>query len=343
MKKLVKGMCALLAVFLLCAGLRLGGALPPDTGEYIEEKYAGWSGVLQACVCSRWQAGGSFVRWLNRCADAFERSHDGVYIEFMSCEEQHIGGIREIYTPDMLFFSPGVFRDADATAVCLGGYALACNRALTDEAGLHAAAIQPDSAGLCYSAATISLLSGSRQAEPAAPEPAMDIGLPAGAADGDPLSRFIAGEIPCLAVSSADVCRLQKLRDAGRGPDWALSCAGMPAFTDQLLYAAAAGDLSDDGRAETIRAFIAFLLEEDCQAMLSDIGALPVRGSIYPAHSPHAAMEAALAGGDYIAPPPFSEYCAADCGEIVRAFLSGETDAESALHDIFSARGVQAA
>ena len=338
MKKLFKYLCMLLCVLLGFAALRLADKLPADTGKYIEARYAGWSGVLQACVSSRWQPGGSFIRWLNRCADAFERTHDGVYIEFMECKEEHLGGIREIYTPDMIFYSPGVFSDADARAVCMGGYAWVLNPALPRQTDMPA--IQPDSAALCYSAATISLLDGL-SAEAELPGAGMDIGLSAAAARADALSRFINGEIPALAVSSADLARLIRLQDAGRGPEWEVQYSS-GAFTDQLLFLSLPDAIPGDGRSEVIAEFAQFLLSEDCQAMLSDIGAIPVcGGSIYPAHSPYAAMEAALRQGKITAPGPFSEYYPADCADIVRSFISGERDAASAVSAILAERKVK--
>ena len=348
MKRVLKIIAALLAVASAAAAMRVAADLPADNKAHIEQKYAGWSGVLQACVCSRWQAGGSFVRWLNRCAADFERQRDGVYIEFISCGEDEISGVGEIYSPDMYFFSPGVFPEEQPctwlSPVCMGGYAWAYNTSLTDESSIHMKTqpdVQPDTAACSYSAATLALMGGTGEAAPAQDQ-SMDIGLPASANDEDALSRFIAGGIPCLAVSCADIAKLKRLSDAGRGPDWKTTASDGPAFTDQLLYLMIPASLPDDGRDAVLHDFAAFLLSEKCQGYLSDIGALPVcGGSIYPPHSPYAAAEAQLSGREIITPPAFSEYSFADCGDIVRSFFSGGTAAEQAVRDIILKRSVK--
>ncbi len=348
MRKLLKLIAVMAAAILFAAAMRAVSFLPADNKAYIEEKYAGWSGVLQACVCSRWQPGGSIVRWLNRCAADFEKQHDGVYLEFIACEETEIGGIGEIYHPDMYFFSPGVFpaqTDYSYLApVCLGGYAWAYNTALTDENSIRAAALpdmQADTAAHCYSAATIALMGGTADAPPET-EPSMDIGLPAAADNKDALQRFIAGEIPYLAVSCADIAKLKQLSDAGRGPDWKTATSNGPAFTDQVLYMMIPAGIPDDGRRDILSQFAAFLQNDKCLSYLADTGSIPVSGgNIYPPHSPYAAAEAFLSGRDVIMPPAFSEYSAADCGEIVRAFCAGEISAADAVQTIMRERSVK--
>ena len=343
MKTVIRIAGLMLALITAFAAVRLFAQLPADNKENIAQKYAGWSGVLQAGVCSRWQASGSFTRWLNRCAADFEKQHDGVYIEFIECEETDIPGIFEIYTPDMFFFSPGVITDesaaADVQAVCIGGYALAYNRNMDITNPLRY--IQTDTDAHCYTAASVALCGAGPDSESSLPDAAMDIGLPASAAETDMFNRFTAGEIPCIAVSSKDISRLQKLSDAGKGPDWALICPDGIAFTDQILYMMTPSVLPDDGRAEIIAGFARFLLTDECQSYLSDIGAIPVcGGNIYPAHSPYAAVEAWLSG-EKIVPPVFSEYSAADCEAIVRAFEEGATDKRRALESIMEKRRVK--
>lgn len=337
MKRLTGFLCAMLTLMIGCAALQLFSRLPADSSAHIQQKYAGWSGVLQACVCSRWQAGGSFIRWLNRCAADFEKAHDGVYIEFMDCAEEDLGGIADIYSPDIIFFSPGVISDESAAscvqAVCMGGYGVARNTSF--DGGDPAEFILPDTAALCYSAAAIALSGGTENI----PDSAMDIGLTVSAADA--YSRFTAGEIPCIAVSAKDISRLIKLSESGRGPEWEISCPAGPAFTDQVLYMMTPAHLPDDGRAEVIHSFADHLLSDDCQGYLSDIGAMPVcGGSIYPARSPYAAVEVSLQG-EVLTPPAFSEYSIADCGDIVRSFRNDEIDKNRAVRAIIQRRCVK--
>ena len=74
--------CVLLLAAAIFGALWAGRHLPVDTRPLIEEKYAGWSGVLRAWVCSEWEPGGSLLRWLNACAADFEKRHEGEYVEF---------------------------------------------------------------------------------------------------------------------------------------------------------------------------------------------------------------------------------------------------------------------
>lgn len=320
--------CLILIAALIFIGLRAVSHLPSDGSTYVSEKYASWSGVLQACVCSRWQCGGSFIRWLNRCAAAFEKQHDGVYIEFIECSENDLAGIFEIYQPEMYFVSPGVITDASMVSsievVCMGGYAWAVNPDMTaDEIYLRT-----DDAGHNYSAATIALLSGDMGA-PIEPDGAMDIGISANSAND--LSKFINGEVAAMAISTSELAYLQRLSDSGRGIDWQISCPSGRAFTDQLLYLMLPSSLPDDGCGEILKEFAEFLRTETCQTYLRDIGAIPVSGSIYPADSPYAKIEAWLKYDEAIMPDPFSEYSCGNGAEIVRVFLEGKLDAENAI------------
>lgn len=343
MKRLMCILCAIMTFLIACAALHTISKLPADNKAHIEQKYAGWSGVLQAGVCSRWQPGGSLVRWLNRCAADFEKKHDGVYIEFIECEEMEIPGIFEIYTPDIFFFSPGVITDASAASsvqtVCMGGYALIYNRNMDNMNSLEN--IQPDTNASCYSAAAIALHGADIESEKLQIDTAMDIGLEASASDADIFSRFVSGEIPCIAASTKDISRLQKLSDAGKGPDWKAVCPGGIAFTDQLLYMMTPAALPSDGRNKVIEEFAAYLLTDKCQGYLSDIGAIPVCGErSYPSHSPYAVVEASLSG-EIITPPVFSEYCASDSAAIVRSFQAGEMDKAQAIKTILENRRVK--
>lgn len=332
MKRLIRLM---LAAILILVGLRAFSVLPSDGTEYVSQKYDSWSGVLQACVCSRWQAGGSFIRWLNRCAEAFEKHHDGVFIEFIECSENDLPGIFEICEPEMFFFSPGVITDASMASrteiVCMGGYALAVNPGMAS-GGIF---LRTDDAGHCFSAATIALLSGDTDA-PIEPDGTLDIGISANSSSD--LAKFINGEVGSMAICTAELAYLQRLTDSGRGFDWEIACPTGRAFTDQLLYLMIPTGLPDDGRSEILSEFADFLLGEDCQSRLKDIGAIPVSGSVYAADSPYAKIEAWLKFDKVIMPEIFSEYSSDDAAEIVRVFMEGELDAEAAIRQILNAR-----
>lgn len=346
MKRLFRALGGILICAILFLSIRLFSVLPADNADYIERKYSSWNGVLQACVCSRWQAGGSFIRWLNRCVTDFEKAHDGVYIEFIDCEEAELGGVFEIYSPDLFFFSPGVITDESAAeyaqAVCMGGYAWAYNRKLIDAESLCVQSqpmLQPDSAACCYSAATIALSQLNGAAEPIQPTREMDIGLAANTSDAGALSKFANGEAAYLAVSTKDIAYLQRLAESGRGCDWAIFCPNARAFTDQLLYMMLPTYLPDDGRREILYAFADYLLTEKCQSELRSIGAIPVCGeSIYPAQSPFSQIEVHLKSEPPIMPQIFSEYSSADCADIVRTFFNGDASSAEAIDSILARR-----
>ena len=274
MKRFLHLICLLAVAALLPAALLISHGLPADTRPYVEQKYAGWNGVLRAWVCVDWECAGSFPRWLNACAARFEKNHDGVYIEFTpvyadTLRQMTASGIRP---PELVLFSPGVLDDlsglkeidapaalrgelrgicGNAFPIAMGGYIWAYNRELTD--GAPAAdstfAVPSDDDARSFSAAAVALLSDAPgdeiSSEYAAPDVGLDLGLPASAAADDAqaglmiaddaLDRFIKGEVPAAIVTQAGLARLIRLQDAGRGPEWVSVGAGSVAYTDQLL------------------------------------------------------------------------------------------------------------
>lgn len=125
----------ILAVLLICGIFLLSSRLPADTQDFVEKKYSSWSGVLQGWISSRWSCSGSFISWLNRCASDFEKEHDGIYLEFNLVSEEVLNRIFGSggRIPEMIFFSPGVLRGAEAletgriVPVAKGGYVFAYN------------------------------------------------------------------------------------------------------------------------------------------------------------------------------------------------------------------------
>ena len=47
MRRMLSIICTLILMLLLPAAWMVSNGLPADTGSYIAEKYAGWSGVIQ--------------------------------------------------------------------------------------------------------------------------------------------------------------------------------------------------------------------------------------------------------------------------------------------------------
>ena len=185
MRKALTVLCALITAALFPIAELISRGLPADTGSYVEQKYAGWNGVLQAWVCCAWNPGGSFISWLNGCAADFERAHNGVYIEFTPVDEAAMREMMEgkLRRPELIFFSPGILTDSDglnaletpgnlrmdlrlnnhALPVAMGGYIWVYNTALADGTPVRNKALPltslTDGGGRSFAPALIALLS----------------------------------------------------------------------------------------------------------------------------------------------------------------------------------------
>lgn len=366
MRKFLQLLCLICVLALVLAAARIFPRLPADSQPYVEKKYAGWNGVLRGWICSQWCCGGSFVRWLNACAAGFEKRHEGVYLEFTEVDAAAMAGMGDssIRPPELVLFSPGAGPDVSrllpidahaslncgsdrALPVAMGGYIWVYNRSLCDGAPsvdeLNPLTLLPDDPGRNYSAAAVALLSGNADAdeEIVLTDPGLDLGLPTMAEVGaeliqsaDALTDFINGELPYLIVTQAELARLIRLRDAGRGPDWACAATGDYACGDQLLLLGVVEQSDESGaQRESLAAeFAAYLLSEDCQKKLADIGGFAVTDvQLYSSLSAYAPMEALLRSRSLAVPDAFSEHSIQNAGDIVRQFLRGQLDAGSAL------------
>lgn len=366
MRKSLQLLCLICVLALIVAAARIFPRLPADSQSYVEKKYAGWNGVLRGWISSEWSCGGSFVRWLNACVAGFEKRHEGVYLEFTEVDAAAMADLGDsgIRPPELVLFSPGVQVDAarllplDAQAalncgsdralpVAMGGYIWVYNRALCDGAPTindqDVLTLLPDGGGRSFSAAAVALLSGESDggAEITLPDPGLDLGLPAMAQSDieviqseDALTDFINGKLPYLIVTQAELARLIRLRDAGRGPDWVCAATGEVACADQLLLLGIVDQSDEAGeQREALAAeFAAYLLGEDCQKKLADIGGFAVTDvQLYSSYSAYAPMEALLRSRSLAVPDAFSEHSVADAGAIVREFLRGNIDAKAAL------------
>ena len=366
MQKSLQLLCLICVLALIVAAARIFPRLPADSQSYVEKKYAGWNGVLRGWISSEWSCGGSFVRWLNACVAGFEKRHEGVYLEFTEVDAAAMADLGDsgIRPPELVLFSPGVQVDAarllplDAQAalncgsdralpVAMGGYIWVYNRALCDGAPTindqDVLTLLPDGGGRSFSAAAVALLSGESDggAEITLPDPGLDLGLPAMAQSDieviqseDALTDFINGKLPYLIVTQAELARLIRLRDAGRGPDWVCAATGEVACADQLLLLGIVDQSDEAGeQREALAAeFAAYLLGEDCQKKLADIGGFAVTDvQLYSSYSAYAPMEALLRSRSLAVPDAFSEHSVADAGAIVREFLRGNIDAKAAL------------
>ena len=366
MKRVLHLICLLAVAALLPSALFISRGLPADTRPYVEQKYAGWNGVLRAWICADWECAGSFTRWLNACAASFEKNHDGVYIEFTPVSAEVLQRMNDsgIRPPELILFSPGAVGNlaglkeiavpdalrselrsvrSHAYPVAMGGYIWAYNPTLSSKTSF---AVPSDDAAHSYSAAGIALMSdvpGEDAPEDALPDAGLDLGLPASAAQepqeeglivaDDALDRFIRGELPAVIASQSDLARLIRLRDSGRGPDWVLSPSGGAAYTDQLLLlgiVAQAGDAAEE-RESLAEAFAAGLLEFDAQSKLADIGAFSVTGErIYPDFSDYAQLDILLNSRELIVTGD-PRRSPPDCSELLRSLVRGAIDPGNAI------------
>ena len=341
MRKILTSICILMLAALFPAAMMVSRDLPADTRTYIESKYAGWNGVLQAWICSRWSTGSGFISWLNGCAADFEKNRDGVFIEFTPVDENALRDMRTsgIPMPDMIFFSPGMlnsdtglltlestnnlrkeFRDFESCLpVAMGGYIWVYNRALCAKPVGLPQMMLPDDDGRRFSTALETLMETASEEEMEIEPPGLDLGLPAASlmpntsTSAEALEAFINGEISHTIITQKELARLVRLQESGRGPDWDCHAAGSSAWGDQLLLAAipVQADGRSPERSELCREFIDQLTGSEAQAELTRAGAFSVSGAmIYPAHSPYADLDALLSSRRLELPAPFSEHSA---------------------------------
>ena len=306
--------------------------LPVQTRPLIEKKYAGWSGVLRIWAYEGWTGGDALAGWLNRCAAIFEKRHGGVYIETRYVDAAALTSRNEsgIRPPDMILFPPGVLKRAEGLAdiddsavrpalrglgggyvapVALGGYGWALNLArlegLPADWGECEIAAPADEPHRRWSEALRRLLEITASIEETPTEPpGVDLGLPAAAPASDAWTRFVNGELDALPVTQREIARLQRLSDQGRGPDWTVAAGAE--FTDQVLYLS----IVDGGgeRQALCAEFLALLLSDECQALLSDYAAFGVTDApcAFASGSPYLPLDAALRSENAEAAPAFS-------------------------------------
>ena len=365
MRRVISVACVLLAVLLVLLFLRVRASLPGDTGPLIREKYDGWSGVLRLWVYEGWAA--NAVGWLNRAISAFEKEHEGVYIQARKVDAAALRdfAVSGVDPPDMILFPPGLLdgpealvavgelpelrpglagcADGYAAPVLMGGYAWVYDRQALDGPPGEEDTVLCAPAGAYSSppAAYMLLLTGTREAEVELEAPGLDLGLPASAEAGkaspvneDAYGAFTRGEVPALAAAQADVRRLTALAETGRGPDWTAAATGEAMLADQLLLLGIVDWPREDiaGRQALCREFLLHLLDAETQAALDICGALPVIEGlrVYGCENGCAALEAA-ASLPLLIPPVFGDKGQEALAAVSGAFLNGEIDAAEGL------------
>lgn len=119
MGKLRPALCGLCLAVLLPLAVLAGRHLPTDTRPLVEEKYAGWSGVLRLWVFEGWAEGmDALPAWLNRCVARFEKRNPGVYVQPRVVDAGAITAMNDsgIPRPDMLLIPPGLLSSPEGLA-----------------------------------------------------------------------------------------------------------------------------------------------------------------------------------------------------------------------------------
>lgn len=336
MQKILSIICALILALLIPSAILLSRILPADNGRYISEKYDGYCGVLQAWVCCDWEAGGSFISWLNSCAVQFEKQHEGVYLEFTPVSAAAMEGLGEngIRAPELVLFSPGVIRDPSRLAQ-LGFPEQLRTDLRRDDRAIPVAmdgciwAVNPDADGGTVCAPEnipgVTGLLGDTADAPAVPEaPGLDLGLPAFARaalqmDENAMDAFLSGKAYRICADGAKLKQLMHLRENGKGPGWQIGSGGSFVCADRLLLLGVSAGQSEETLA-LCREFAAHLLSDESQDALTIAGAYGVTGrSIYPGQDPRSTADIRIQTLPLAAGDPFSEHSPANAEAIVRS------------------------
>lgn len=374
MKRRLQWLYSVIILLAIPAIFAVSDGIPFEKKALIEEKYAGWSGVLRVWLD---QYEGEMAGWLNQCAAQFEKQHSGVYVQvsivdsFSALEED---GVRP---PELVLFAPGAFlsyqRLAElppmnvrvplrmtnlAVPLAAGGYAWAINAdriARIPEDGSSIEVTLPmDTARSSYSAALLALSSGVARDFAAPVLPGLDLGLSTKAeatpapvietvplrlsealtATTDAFLRFQNGEADAAVVGMEEIERLEKLRAQGRGPNWTIDAGAGTAFTDCILLGAALE--SGDERESLAVEFLEFLLRDDCQRALGAYHRFSVTDAPtdLPAGSALAGLDAALRSDRLRVPPAFFSEWRAEAPAALRSVIARKTSADAALEAI---------
>lgn len=303
--------------------------LPADTHMLVEKRYSGWSGALRAWVAADWSCESGFIRWLDECAARFEKAHEGVRIEFAYADSADMNALfdDDVPPPELVFVSPGLIRvgegfaelpesptvraglriDARAIPVAMGGYICAANANAQEESF----EIPTDGARRYSEAAEFIIEEISENVPIDTEDGGMDLGLEVFSQTEITVSEsafddFVSGKARRTIITQKELSRLIAMREAGRGPDWTCAVSGQRTLCDQLLLGAI--PKTDAARMGIARTFIEWLLEDECQCLLSKIGAFGVTAqSVYPEYSGYEPMERLLRTRIPVVPATFAD------------------------------------
>lgn len=374
MNRKLQWLYSMIILLAIPAIFAVSDGIPFEKKALIEEKYAGWSGVLRVWLD---QDEGEMAGWLNQCAAQFEKQHNGVYIQvtevdsFSALEED---GVRP---PELVVFAPGAFlayaRLAElprmnvrvplrmtnlAVPLAAGSYAWAVNAdrisQIPEDGSSIEVTLPMDTARRSYSAALLALSSGVETTADSPVLPMLDLGLTLKAeatlaptaetvpcrlsesltATTDAFLRFQNGEADATVVCMEEIERLERLRAQGRGPNWTIDAGAGAVFTDCILLGAALQ--SGDERESLAVEFLEFLLRDECQRTLGSYHRFSVTDAPtdLPAGSALAALDTALRSDRLRVPPAFFSEWRAEAPSALRSVIARKTSADAALEAI---------
>lgn len=344
------------------AGLWAAARLPADTAPLIEEKYETWSGVLRVWVAEDADMSG-LVGWLNACAPAVEKAHNGVYISIRQVSNEAVSRFLTtgINPPDVIIYPSGLLTSNEGLEVITAAYPLrrglsaspyavpvltgarfwiydngAYSTLPADMYQVSAACREGDLNALTALSTGLRPVEGEARALPG-----VDLGL-GSAVEATPTP---AGEVACrispnLTVTHeprklflsgevdafvGDISDIMYMIDES---GWAAAVTGEYAFTDSVLMCSIVA--KDDGRSELCLAFLDALMSEG-QTSAARAGALPtVTGaSAWSGDMVMAQLEAALESRTWVAG-------ASGASGAARSFIEGTLSADEAIGQIIN-------
>lgn len=357
---------------LLCAALGIiaYSHLPNDGSPIVQEKYAGWSGVLRVWVCDDLRIGGtSPISWLNACATAFEKSHKGIYVNVQTVPSEAIARMDEtgINPPDMIIWPAGLLDDADYLIELSGEYPLRLGLDISPYAvpvltGAHFWIFDTDQysalpndmydvSSACRNddaAALVALSTGLRAGETVEKAlPGVDLGLVAAPTampetKGDVKCRasreLILTDEPHALFSEGEVeAFVGDMRDLARLGDesgWGVCVTGEYTYIDEMALCSIIDThaSSADERQSLCQDLISLMLGEG-QALAARAGAMPaaIGAAAYAGDATLAAIEAALEPLICVTPPAFGK---ADTLGAADKYIQGALTADEAIDEI---------
>lgn len=335
-----------IAVLLVFASVRALDRFPLPEEGLLEEKMAGFSGVLRLWISEEHSAAPSGLSaWLIKESARFEKKHDGVYVQITPVSAKTLSSFSYAaeLPPDMIVFSPGMlesahglvkadvshllieeFRDYAShfcTPVAMGASFWAVRKEEAQEPLSSKALLFGEN---CALRALHALKTDLSKDAPNGGQYGIDLNLPMPESPKDALVPTALPEIapgPGSMISEdarsafikgeGDALflsqkELSHLINASNAPEFEIAMTG-DLYADQLSLFAVTDTKSGEAREMCVR-FLEHLLSEDAQKRLESTKAFSVTGvQLYPAKAHFQRIEMLLTSINIIPAPAFSK------------------------------------